>query len=100
MKTETVSSEAQAILEILKLAAKAQGRSVITLYQELAPLIEKDASKKNQREPKTKTPEKEKPKTIKETLDLLRLADPFKNLSDPAAWQREMRQDRELPYRQ
>jgi len=35
----------------------------------------------------------------RQALAKLRSADPFKNVVDPAAWQREIRQDRALPAR-
>jgi hypothetical protein len=35
----------------------------------------------------------------REALAKLRAADPFKDLVDPAAWQREIRRDRALPAR-
>ena len=35
----------------------------------------------------------------KEVLAKLRAANPFKNVDDPAGWQRQMRQDRTMPAR-
>lgn len=33
----------------------------------------------------------------RQALDRLRQADPFREIADPSAWQRELRRDREVP---
>jgi hypothetical protein len=36
----------------------------------------------------------------KTALDVVRKLDPYRTLADPGAWQREIRQDRTLPFRE
>jgi len=43
--------------------------------------------------------DEERGRRLAEALRQLQAADPFKNITDPVAWQREIRQDRPLPGR-
>lgn len=38
-------------------------------------------------------------RALEEVLKLLAESNPFEEIEDPVAWQREMRKDRPLPYR-
>lgn len=50
-------------------------------------------------QPKTDIDIEERRRRLGEALHQLQLANPFKDITDPVAWQREIRKDRPLPGR-
>jgi hypothetical protein len=60
--------------------------SVYVTFREAKPIEESDALRKKQR--------------IAEALEKLAAMDAVADITDPVAWQREVRQDRPLPFRE
>ena len=52
-------------------------------------------------EPLILDPERERRRVqdLNDLMERIRAKNPFRDIEDPVAWQREMREDRELPFR-